>query len=94
MSRLPNPLRWGGGVTRWDKKVTLAGVLQQVGDSLPYEYDLREHWKHTIVLENIRPGLSKRARCTDGARAAPPENCGGIPGYDDLMYHLCHPEQT
>jgi len=87
-----NPLLWGGGVTRWDKKVKLNEVLQQVGDILPYEYDLREHWKHTIVLENIRPGLSKWARCTDGARAAPPENCGGIPGYDDLMYHLCHPE--
>ncbi|MBK6964955.1 MAG: hypothetical protein IPH20_13715 [Bacteroidales bacterium] len=45
-----------------------------------------------MVLENIKPGLPRRAQCIDGARAAPPENCGRVHGYQELMHQLCHPE--
>ena len=38
---------------------------------------------------------SSSARCLEGARACPPEDCGGTPGYDDLLNILenrKHPE--
>jgi len=87
-----NPILWGGGVTIYDKRVKIKDVLQQVGDTLPYEYDIADGWKHTIVLENIKSGLSKWAQCPDGARAAPPEDFGGVRRYQEIIYHLCHPE--
>lgn len=87
-----NPILWGGGTTIWDKKVRIKDVLLQPGDSLPYVYDLPATWCHTIVLEQVTPGLSRWARCLDGARAAPPLECSGIQEYQELIYHLCHPE--
>lgn len=88
-----DPLLWGGGETLWDKKVKIKDVLQKEGDNLPYEYDMGDGWKHTIVLEKIEEGSSKVPRCLDGARSAPPEDCGGIRGYEELIHHLRHPEK-
>ena len=90
---ITDPLLWGGGTTMWDKKVKIKDVLQKEGDSLSYEYDLGDSWKHTIVLEKIEDGGSKSVRCFDGARAAPHEDCGGIHGYQELIHHLRHPEK-
>jgi hypothetical protein len=87
-----DPILWGGGTTMWDKKVKIKDVLFHVGDALPYEYDLGDSWKHTIVLEKIEPSLSKTVKCIDGERSAPPEDCGGVYGYQNMIHHLCHPE--
>lgn len=67
-------------------------MLIQIGDKLPYEYDLGDSWKHTIVLEKIESSVSKIVKCIDGARSAPPEDCGGAHGYQKMIHHLCHPE--
>jgi hypothetical protein len=90
---ITDPLLWGDGTTRWDKKVKIKDILQKEGDNLSYEYDLGDSWKHTIVLEKIENGISKSIRCLDGAKAAPPEDCGGIHGYQELIHHLKHPEK-
>jgi len=87
-----DPVLWGGGTTYWDKKVKIKDVLLQVGDTLPYEYDLGDSWKHSIVLERIETILSKTVRCIDGSRSCPPEDCGGVHGYQNMIHHLCHPE--
>jgi len=42
---------WGGGTTRWDKTIKLKTLLRKEGDSLLYEYDQGDSWKHIIVLE-------------------------------------------
>jgi hypothetical protein len=52
-----------------------------------YEYDFGDGWEHEIRLEKILP-RDKSARypqCTGGRRACPPEDCGGPPGYEDLL---------
>jgi len=87
-----DPVLWGGGTTMWDKKVKIKDVLPQIGDKLPYEYDLGDSWKHTIVLEKIESSLSKTVKCINGERSAPPEDCGGVHGYQNMIHHLCHPE--
>ncbi len=91
--KIGDPILWDDGETTWDKKVKIKDVLKAVGDKLPYEYDMGDGWKHTVVLEKIEVGGLKGARCLDGARAAPPEDCGGIHGYQELIHHLHHPEK-
>lgn len=76
----------------WDKKVLIKDVLVKVGDKLPYEYDLGDSWKHIIVLEKIESSLSKAVKCLAGSRSAPPKDCGGVHGYQNMIHHLCHPE--
>lgn len=54
-----------------------------------YEYDFTDGWTHEIRLERRLP-LDKEHTypvCTDGARAGPPEDCGGAWSYLRLRQH-------
>ncbi|MES2572601.1 MAG: plasmid pRiA4b ORF-3 family protein [Verrucomicrobiota bacterium] len=79
-------------------KVRIDEVLNAPGQKLMYEYDFGDSWGHVITLEAVsQPGLAieKKAVCIDGAQAAPPEDCGGVPGYEQLLNVLKnkkHPE--
>jgi len=88
-----DPVLWGGGTTFWDKKVKIKDVLHEVGDSFSYEYDMGDSWKHLIVLEKFEDGGSKTVKCLAGARSAPPEDCGGAHGYNEMIHHLHYPEE-
>jgi hypothetical protein len=91
--KIGDPVLWDDGETIWDKKIKLPEVLKRVGDSMTYEYDMGDSWKHTISLEKIDDAVLKIPQCVDGKRAAPPEDCGGVPGYTEFMHHLKHPEK-
>lgn len=87
-----NPMLWGGGVTRWDKRVKINSVLNQVGDVLSYQYGKGEgYWKLTVELDFVDTAKIRFPRCLDGARAIM-EDVGGVEGYQKLMYLLSHPE--
>lgn len=60
-----------------------------------YLYDFGDGWEHEVKLAQIVPREPKvrYPRCLDGARACPPEDCGGIPGYQDLIEALAHPQR-
>jgi hypothetical protein len=67
--------------------VTLAQVAPELKSKIRYSYDFGDGWEHDIVVEEIAPrdpGL-EYPRCTGGRRAAPPDDCGGIWGYADLI---------
>ena len=74
-------------------KVKLSEVLSDVGGNIIYRYDFGDDWEHTLKLEKIFAPLpgEKYPVCIDGARACPPEDCGGIPGYEDLLRVLADP---
>ena len=62
---------------------------------IKYEYDFGDSWMHTITLEKILSNDDNSGhlpRCIEGERAAPPEDCGGIPGYENLLKILSDPE--
>ena len=67
--------------------VRLDEVLAAVGDRLYYEYDFGDGWEHTIILESVQEweGIFAEMRCLAGERACPPEDVGGIPGYETLL---------
>jgi hypothetical protein len=51
-----------------------------------YTYDFGDGWEHRITLEKILPREKEvnYPRCLDGARACPPEDCGGPWNYQDI----------
>ena len=62
------------------------------GDKIHYEYDYGDSWEHSLTLEGISQKPLSHAVCLDGERACPPEDCGGIGGYEDLLETLSDPE--
>ena len=76
-----------------DRAVKLSKALVRKGDSLRYTYDFGDDWTHSVVLEDILliEPETKYPRIVDGARACPPEDCGGPPGYADLLEILAKP---
>lgn len=60
-----------------------------------YAYDFGDSWELEIRVEKIVPAehsMPTTAVCMDGARACPPEDCGGAWGYADLLESLADPK--
>ena len=72
----------------------LSQLLTKEKESLVYEYDFGDSWEHKILLEKILPYDSKIALpvCLKGKRACPPEDCGGIWGYEELLQTISNPK--
>jgi len=72
----------------------LNDVLTAPKQKLSYEYDFGDSWTHEVLLEKVlapEPGVSY-PRCTAGNRACPPEDCGGVWGYADLLEAIGDPK--
>src|SRR6476469_7847012 len=68
-----------------ENQVRLDELLIGPKDRLFYWYDFGDDWEHTLVVEKVLPrcGDEPPAICIGGARACPPEDCGGIWGQHD-----------
>ncbi|MCI1187356.1 plasmid pRiA4b ORF-3 family protein [Hymenobacter sp. DH14] len=71
------------------RETTLDEVLAKPKDKLTYVYDFGDYWEHDIVVEKVIPLAAGHptpaVRCLTGKRAAPPEDIGGFPGYEQLL---------
>ncbi len=68
--------------------VALSHVLHEKGDRMKFEYDFGDSWIHDVWLKGIReysPGESPCVKLLKGKGACPPEDCGGVWGYEDLL---------
>lgn len=67
-----------------EQDVQIDEVLADQGDRLFYLYDFGDDWEHVIKLEKVLPRdeSTPYARCTDGKRPGPSEDCGGVHGYE------------
>ena len=63
------------------------------GDVFEYEYDFGDCWQHEIIVEKVMEPEAgvKYPRCLAGERACPPEDCGGLGGYEELLEVLADP---
>jgi hypothetical protein len=77
-----------------ERQVRLHEVLGRVGAKAVYTYDFGDSWEHAIVLEKRLPADPKLTypMCVAGARACPPEDCGGIPGFYEFLEAMQDPE--
>lgn len=79
--------------------VRLGDLSLEEGDSFLYNYDFGDDWYHACEIERVAP-VERGAtypRCLAGRRAGPPEDCGGIYGYDSMLSALrsrSHPDRT
>jgi hypothetical protein len=82
-----------GDDVRDERTVRLQQIAPEMGSSFLYVYDFGDDWQHEIAVEAVQTpaDAAAHARCTGGARACPPEDCGGIPGYEDLLGVLRDP---
>ncbi len=78
---------------RSDANKKLSAVADWPGDRIRYTYDFGDWWELDIVVEAVLPAEAglRYPRCTGGRRAAPPEDCGGVWGYADLLNILADP---
>jgi hypothetical protein len=76
----------------WEVKI--GEVFPRVGTEVPYTYDFGDNWVHCVTLEGIliREPRKHFPRCLDGARACPPEDCGGVFGYYDVLDIIASPQ--
>lgn len=75
-------------------RIPVAQYLADIGHRAQYDYDFGDAWEHDLVLEEVSTRLPKTTypRCVAGARACPPEDCGGPGGYADLLETLADPD--
>ncbi|CAN7624900.1 plasmid pRiA4b ORF-3 family protein [Pararhizobium sp. LjRoot238] len=52
-----------------------------------YVYDFGDGWHHSVVIEEFvaLDAHPKQGICIEGARARPPEDVGGVPGYERFL---------
>ncbi len=78
---------WGEGVERLDPDKTVISTLLDKHDKCLYEYDFGDSWNHEIVVEKRLKENKKYSIpvCLAGARHRPPEDVGGVGGYELFM---------
>ena len=81
------------------KNVKLGSLIDRGVRQITYTYDMGDDWRHTIVLEEIGPAKANTVypRFVAGERRCPPEDVGGLPGYElflDAMSDPAHEEHS
>jgi len=74
--------------------VRLFSVLGKVGAKAVYTYDFGDGWEHAIAVEKVLSPEAGHAypACVEGKRHGPPEDCGGVPGFYNLLEAIGDPE--
>ena len=91
---LPVEEDWGTEPRFEASKVRLRDVLKPPKTNIDYLYDFGDSWEHRLTVTNIRQGDPDLSypRYVAGEWNAPPEDCGGIPGFYDMLAALADPE--
>jgi hypothetical protein len=91
---VPDPDYLGYVEMHDEEEVTLDQVAAEESAKLRYEYDFGDSWLHQVLVEKIvppEPGQEYPV-CTKGRRARPPEDVGGIWGYQYFLEAIADPE--
>lgn len=61
--------------------------MNREDDSVTYVCDFGDDWHHEVTLEEIIPvsATVKTPICVRGERRCPPEDVGGVSGYEDFL---------
>lgn len=73
---------------RNSEKTSLEMVLQPKGERMKFEYDFGDSWNHDLWVKAARDYAADEEpviKLLKGQGACPPEDCGGIWGYAELL---------
>ncbi|MDR6955518.1 hypothetical protein J2X65_004898 [Ancylobacter sp. 3268] len=92
---IPNP-EWDGlrDKTNFAKAMKLGGLSDRGIAEFGYTYDFGDDWRHTITVEATAaadPAMDY-PRYLEGAGRAPPEDVGGIPGFELFLDAIADPD--
>lgn len=71
-----------------ETETPVGAVLAKRGDKLVYDYDFGDSWRFNIKVEKVLPaggGDAERIVCLGGEKAGPIEDCGGLPGFAEIL---------
>lgn len=75
-------------------RIRLRDLQLSVGNHFTYLYDFGDDWVHTIQVEPApqRADLGRLPYVMGGQRAGPPEDCGGVAGFQRFLEALADPD--
>lgn len=79
-----------------DEREVELSELVGAGNTIDYEYDFGDGWLHRVKVEKLLP-FDPRLRyplCVGGARACPPDDCGGVGGYGNFLEAIRNPKHS
>ena len=89
------PNRESGWEEIADARSFKLGKLVEKGiERFTYTYDFGDDWRHTIIIEavsNADPAI-EYPLFVEGARRAPPEDVGGVPGFEAFLNAMAKPQ--
>ncbi len=92
--RMPDDDLWNEMNNVDYKKMKISDLLKKEKEKIIYEYDFGDGWEHNIILEKILPLDDKITYpvCLKGKMNCPPEDCGGVWGYSEMLEILKQPD--
>lgn len=92
--RMPDDDSWGEMDNVDYEKIRIDDLLKKENEKIVYEYDFGDSWEHDVILEKIHPSDDefKYPICLAGKMNCPPEDCGGVWGYADMLAVLKQPD--
>ena len=91
---LPMEEDWGTAPRKVASRTRLRDVLAPGTTKIDYTYDFGDDWKHSLTVSDVRAGDPGTAypRFIAGEHDCPPEDCGGIPGFYEMLEARADPE--
>jgi len=77
-----------------ESRERLSDVVPRVGTTFTYLYDFGDNWRHDLLLEAITMPEAEAhyPQCIGGERRTPPEDVGGVSGYERYLEALTDPD--
>lgn len=84
--------------TRDAANIRLAKLIERGTTAFTYTYDFGDDWRHSIDIEGVFTAdpATDYPKFVDGERRAPPEDVGGLPGFEEFLDAMAkprHPER-
>jgi hypothetical protein len=91
---LPMDEDWGTAPRKAASRTRLRDVLAPGTTQIHYVYDFGDYWEHNLIISDVRAGdhFTAYPRFIAGERNCPPEDCGGIPGFYEMLEARADPE--
>lgn len=91
---LPSEDDWGDSYSIDYRPFKIKDFLIKEKDRMVYEYDFGDGWEHDIILEKqiLLDNDLIYPICTKAVLACPPDDCGGVWGYSNLLTILADPK--